>query len=235
MHHLRLTLTFCVFAAVLAPGFSRWSLAAEADDSAVAVEDAESGRLLKWTTLEQAFLRANRNRAVLSQYVERLAEQLRETEGEEAKAEIRKQLGDARVRLHRLNTAMEVMFSSPAQRAYEYNPVQSTVYLRVGTVREVFERAVRTREVLKQYIQQQHADLQDETDEQDRLDIEERLQEATRQYQTVAAALQIIFGVTPQRNYTYDPANATLYLNVTEDELEDLRQQISRMQEERDQ
>jgi len=34
----------------------------------------------------------------------------------------------------------------------------------------------------------------------------------------------------PQRNYTYDPKNETLYLKVTEKEVEDLKAKIAELQ-----
>lgn len=42
----------------------------------------------------------------------------------------------------------------------------------------------------------------------------------------------MIYGVTPKRNYTYNPNNATLYLNVSEEELDDLRKQLTDLQRE---
>ena len=52
-------------------------------------------------------------------------------------------------------------------------------------------------------------------------------------YQTVAAAMQIIFNVTPQRNYTYNPKNSTLYLKITDTELAKLKTDIEKIKQDR--
>ena len=52
----------------------------------------------------------------------------------------------------------------------------------------------------------------------------------TKRYQEVVASLQIVFNVVPQRNYTYNPQNATLYLNVSDEEVETMKQKIAELQ-----
>jgi DNA-binding transcriptional regulator GbsR (MarR family) len=219
--------------------FAQEDPAKAGETAAVAAEgdaaDAElENKLLKLTTLEQAFLKAVRTRNLLQRYIVQENDKLKEAEDEETKKELRKNIGAARKRLQTLAVAMDVIFGVGNRRQYEYDSVKSTVYLRVGTVEEAFARAVRTRELLRKYIAEQQAALEKEKDEAKKEETQKKIDTATRRYQTVAAALQLIYGVTPQRNYQYNPQNSTLYLRISESELEKLKAQLQKMQEEKD-
>jgi hypothetical protein len=201
--------------------------AADEEAEIAEVEERVENRLLRLTTLEDAFLQADRRRRQYATFVIQETARLRETEDEEQQAEIRRNIGAARKRLADYSTAMEVVFGIGRRRDYEYNQVTSTVYLRVGTVEESFARAVRARDALLKFIGEQRALAEAETDEATKAEIEQKIDAATRQYQTVAASLQLVFGVVPQRNYMYHPQNSTLYLRITEDELTRIRGQLA--------
>ncbi|OPZ25167.1 MAG: hypothetical protein BWZ02_02579 [Lentisphaerae bacterium ADurb.BinA184] len=222
---------FCVGSAALAQ--EKKPAAAPAPAAAKPGEEAakpEENKLVKLTTLEQAFLKANRDRQLLEVLILQETQKLEKAVKEEDKQAIRKTIGEARKRQHLLNTAMDVVFGVGRRRDYEYDTVKSTVYLRVGTVEETFARAVNTREALRKFVGDKTVEKDAEKDAAKKAEIEKQIEQATKQYQLVAASLQVIFNVVPQRNYTYDPKNETLYLKVTEKEVEDLKAKIAELQ-----
>jgi len=128
---------FCVGSAALAQ--EKKPAAAPAPAAAKPGEEAakpEENKLVKLTTLEQAFLKANRDRQLLEVLILQETQKLEKAVKEEDKQAIRKTIGEARKRQHLLNTAMDVVFGVGRRRDYEYDTVKSTVYLRVGTVRK---------------------------------------------------------------------------------------------------
>ena len=205
---------------------------AKAKSDKAADADLEN-KLLKLTTLEDAFLKAYRTRNLLARYIAQETAKLKEAKDDDAKKELRKNIGAARKRLQTLSIAMDVIFGVGNRRQYEYDSVKSTIYLRVGTVTEAFARAVRTRDLLKKYVAEQKTALDKEKDGAKKKEIQKKIDNATKQYQVMAAALQVIYGVTPKRNYLFDPRNSTLYLKVSEKELDKLKTQLQKLQAER--
>lgn len=196
----------------------------------VAEKDIQN-KLLKLTTLEEAFKKALRNNQLLQRYIIQENAKLKQTEDEEAKQEIRKNIGVARKKLQTSNVAMNLVFGLGRRRTYQYDEVSSTIYLRVGTVEEAFARAVRTRDLLRRLVLEQKALLEAEKDEAKKTEIQAKIDNGTRQYGVVAAALQVIYGVNTQRSYEYNPKNATLYLKISENELDKIKAQIAELQE----
>jgi hypothetical protein len=190
-------------------------------------------KLLKLTSLEDAFTKALRNRELLRRFIVQETAKLDEAANEEGKKEIQAHIDEAKKRLQTIVIAMDVVFGVGNRRDYEYNNVTSTVYLKVGTVEEAFGRAVRTRDVLKKFVDEQGKLAEAETDEAKKKELDGKIENAKRQHALVAAALQVVFGVTSQRNYLYDPKDATLYLKVTESEAEKVKAQLQKLQEER--
>ncbi|MCF7854468.1 MAG: hypothetical protein K9N51_06715 [Candidatus Pacebacteria bacterium] len=197
------------------------------EGSAEAAGEKDARRLVKWTTLEDAFLKTNRNRIILRRYIAQQEEQLKNTEGEEQKQEVRKKIGEVRKRLHRINTAMDVIYGVAEDPQYVYNPVQSTVYVRVGTVQETFEEVARMRDRLRRTVADQKNKLDNAQDEDTKAKLQKALDAVVGRYQTVAAALQTVFGISPDRDFSYNPDNATLYLKVTDDELAEIKQRLA--------
>lgn len=216
---------FCVMAV---SGVFAVSGVARAQEEAAAPAEgtvpAEEGKLVKVTTLEQAFVRALQTRQQLGNRVVALVNAMRQEQDAEKKETIKAEVEKANRALQGVKVAMEVIFGIGNRREYEY--VANTVYLKVGTVEETFARAVRTREALKQFIAQKTKEKEEAADAETVQKLEKEIEEATRRYQVVVASLQIVFGVVPQRNYTYNPQNATLYLNVTDAEVEELKAKI---------
>jgi len=202
--------------------------ALRAQDAEVAAEDKpaeEANKLLPVTTLEQAFARTLQKRQQLANQVVILVKALRAEEDEEKKEKIKAQLEQTNRGLQGVKLAMEVVFGLGNRREYEY--IANTIYLKVGTIEQTFGRAVQTRETLKKFIEEKTKEKEEAEDAETVQELEKQITGATKQYQVVVASLQIVFNVVPQRNYTYNPKNATLYLNVTEAEGEELKTKIA--------
>ncbi len=199
-------------------------------DAAVSPKELQN-KLLKITTLENAFKGALRKANLLQRLIAQEKKKL-ETETDEARLqEIRGNIGNARKQLHTLTTAMNVVFGVGNRREYVYNEVESTIFLKVGTVEEAFARAVATRDALAGFIIEKRKAAEAEKDEAAKKELEKRITVAVRQYQIVVAALQVIYQVTPKRNYEYNPQNSTLYLKISERELEELRSKARELRE----
>lgn len=207
--------------------------AAPAEETkAVDAKDVQD-KLVPLTDMETAFKRTWATRVNLARQVAALEQKLKDTADEEGKKEIRKNIGEARKNLQTISVAMEVIFGVGRTRAYEFDEVKSTIFLRVGTAEEVFVRAIKARDAYGKMVADQKAAIEKETDAEKKKDAEKTLEEATKRYQIVAASLQQVYGVTPKRAYSYNPKNSTLYLKVSENELEKIKAQIEKLQEER--
>ena len=205
-----------------------------ADEEAAAADAGdEENKLLKLVTLEEAFFRSLGTINRLQRYIAQETKKLEDAADDEAKAAIEKDIANRRAQLQNLSNAMDVIFGIGRRRTYEYNRVTSTVYLRVGTVEEAFTRAVQTRDALKDLIAKQQALKEAETDEVKKAEIDQQLTARIGQYRVVAAALQLIYGVTPQRNYFYNDKDSTLYLRISDNQLATLQEQLTKQQEER--
>ncbi|MBN2452518.1 MAG: hypothetical protein JXR77_19185 [Lentisphaeria bacterium] len=221
---------FAAVAQDAAPGAAP-AMAAEGQEEAD--EKDLQNKLLPLTEMETAFKKALVTRNRLATFVQQQEQKLKEVESEDEKMQIRKDIGAARKRLQTLSVAMDVIFGIGGSRQYNYDEVTSTIYLRVGTAEEVFVRAIRARDLYTKFIAEQKAALDKETDEAKKKEIQGKVDEGTRRWQLVAASLQQIYGVTPKRDYSYNPKNSTLYLKVSENELEKLKAQLEKLQEER--
>ncbi len=204
------------------------AVAQEKDEKAAA--DVEN-KLLRLTSLEEAFVKAARRRNGLASLVVQENQKLQAEKDEAKKAELQRGLDEARKQLQALSVAMEMIFGIGNRRDYEYNTVTSTVYLKVGTVEEAFVRAVKVRDALRNYVVQQKPVSEAEKDEAKKKELEAQIAQATRQYQLMAASLQLVFQVVPDRNYEFNPANSTLYLKVSDNEVAKLKAKIEEMQQ----
>lgn len=205
--------------------------AAPAEGQAVDASDVQD-KLVPLTDMETAFKRAWATRVALARQLAALEQKLKETQDEDAKKEIRKNIGETRKKLQPLEVAMEVIFGVGRMRMYEYDEVKSTIYLRVGTAEEVFVRAIRARDALGKMLVDQKAALEKETDAEKKKELETAVEQLTKRYNVVAASLHMVYGVTPKRSYTYNPRNSTLYLKVSEKELNKIKEELAKRQEE---
>ncbi|NOY82265.1 MAG: hypothetical protein GXP31_14800 [Kiritimatiellaeota bacterium] len=191
-------------------------------------------KLLKWTTLESAFVQTQRKERRLLTFIVQQKRKLNGIKDDKQKQKVQQGIDKATKQLQALSAAMNVLFAAqPIARNYVYNPVNSNVYLQVGSLQRVFARAIRVRDRLAQFIGEQQALKEAEKDTKKKEDIDKKIQNATRQYRIVAAALQVVFGVVPQRSYQYDPKSSTLYLKVSDSEIAKLREQVKTLQDKR--
>jgi len=190
-------------------------------------------KLLPLTDMETAFKKAWATRVTLTRQVDDLAKKLKDATDEKQKEELLKNVNEARKNLQTLAIAMEVIFSTGLTRNYEFDEVKSTIFLRVGTAEEVFMRAVKARDLYGKVMTEHKAALEKEADAGKKKEMEKTLEVLTKRYQLVAAALQQVYGVLPTREFIYNPQNSTLYLKVSENEVGSIKEQLTKLQEER--
>lgn len=195
-------------------------------------ETKDSPKLVKVTTLQEAFVRSLQTRQQLATRLAALANALRAEEDDAAKKELREQFDKTNQALQNIKVAMEVIFGIGNRREYAY--IADTIYLKVGKVEETFGRAVRTREILKKAIVQKTEEKNKATDSETVQKLTDEIKATTKRYKVVVASLQMIFGVAPERNYTYNPKNATLYLNVSDEELKEIQEKVAELQKEQE-
>ncbi|MCF7853768.1 MAG: hypothetical protein K9N51_03140 [Candidatus Pacebacteria bacterium] len=199
-------------------------------DEGIAGDQSEEKMLLRLSTLEQSFKRASTRRKLLALKSGQLQQQLRQEEGEKRKQKLLEQLKETQKDLRILNIAFDILFSPGRPYELEYNPVKATVYAKVGNLEGIFFRAVKTQESLQQQIDKQEEKAADKDDGAESNTGQKR-EALKRQHETITAALQLIFGISPQRNYKYDAKHSMLYLKVTEEEAEQLRAKARELRE----
>jgi hypothetical protein len=203
-------------------------MAQDADDKTEKKED----KYLPLITMEQAFAKALKTRAMLAQYINNESAKYQKADDNE-KAEIEKNVAAAQKRFNQINTYMDVIYGLGGQRNYEYNRVTSEIYLRVGTVTEVFTRAIAARDNLAKQIAQLKKDIEEEKDETKKKTLEDTQMKLAQRYALIVNALYNIFEVHPERQYNFDAATRTLYLKTNDEEVAKLREQIKKIEEEK--
>ncbi|MBR4902033.1 MAG: hypothetical protein IKZ46_13940 [Victivallales bacterium] len=193
-------------------------------------DEKKEDKLLPLITMEQAFAKALQTRNVLAQYINKENAKLENATTSE-KEEITKNVTAARQRLAEINTYMDVIYGLGGRRAYEYNRVTSEIYLRVGTVSEVFTRAIATRDALAKQITELKKAIEDETDADKKKNLEAAQTNAVNRYALVVNALYNIFQVHPARHYHFDAATRTLFLKTNDEEVKKLQEQLKEAKE----
>lgn len=188
-------------------------------------------KLVKLNTPEQAFKQVDLTRKQIAALVLQLNEKLKKATTDDEKKKTQADLDDTSKKFQTLCIAMDVCFGVSAPRVYEYDEVTSTVYAKVGTVEDAFTRTIRARDALRKQAQELTAQKEAEKDAAKQAEIQKKLDTASRQYQLVAASLQVVFNVSPERDYYYDAKNTTLYLKVSEHEVEKIKADIAKIQE----
>lgn len=205
-----------------------------AEPAAAAAEPAAAkpaqDKLLPLITMEQAFAKALQKRAALVQLLAQEANDYKAAD-DKAKPEIEKKFAATRKALAELNTYMDVIYGLGGNRAYEYNRVTSEIYLRVGTVTEVFTRAIATRDAIAKQIAAVKEALDKETDDAKKKNLEAQQAVLVRRYALIVNALFNIFQVHPVRNYHFDAASRTLFLKTSDEEVAKLREQLKKTED----
>jgi len=189
-------------------------------------------KLLPLVTMEQAFAKALQRRGLLVRFIEQENAKLKETEDEEEVQKIAQGLAQARNALAELTTYMDVIFGLGGNRSYEYDNVKSTIYLRVGTVTEVFARAVQARDSYAQRVLELKELIDKEEDETRKATLQREHDAAAQRWALLVNALYSIYQVHPKRNYQFNPENLTLYLKTSDEEIQKLNAEIEKLREE---
>lgn len=198
----------------------------QAEEAAAAEANLED-KLLPLVTMEQAFVKALQRRALLVRFIEQETAKLKESTGEEATT-ISKNLEQARKALGEATTYMDVIFGLGGNRAYEYDSVKSTIYLRVGTITEVFARAIQARDTYAKRIVELKEIIEQEADETRKATLQKEHDALAQRWALVVNALYNIYQVHPKRNYQFNPSNLTLYLKTNDAEVQKLQTEIEK-------
>ncbi len=217
-------------AAVILAGSGTLLAQAEAGVAAEAGKPLED-KLVSLGTLEAAFAKALQTRTALIRFIQTEEVRLKELKGEEAEALSRK-IDEARTALNQMVAYMDVIFGLGGTRDYDYDQVKSTIYLRVGTVSEVFVRAVRARDAYASRAAELHERIAKETDAGKKEALQKEANAATQRWALMINALYKIYQVHPKRNYHFDERNMTLYLKATDAEVEKLKAEIAKSKKE---
>jgi hypothetical protein len=184
-------------------------------------------KLLPLVTMEQAFAKALQRRTLLARFIEQETAKLKESSGEET-TKISQGLVQARKALAELTTYMDVIFGLGGTRAYEYDNVKSTIYLRVGTVTEVFARAIQARDNYAKRIVELKDIIEKEGDEMRKATLQKEHDGMVQRWALVVNALYSIYQVHPKRNYQFNPSNLTLYLKTSDEEIKKLQDAVEK-------
>lgn len=213
--------------------FALSSFAQDAAPAAVPADDAAQleDKLLPLVTMEQAFAQALQRRALLANFIVQERAKL-EGATEEQKVELQKNIETATQQFTELTTYMDVIFGLGGRREYEYNRVNSTIYLKVGTVAETFGRALQARDNLAARIREAQANIEKEADATKKAELQQTHDALFRQYALFVNALFRIYQIHPARNYQYVAGNQTLYLKTNDAEIEKLKAEVEKQQAE---
>jgi len=198
-----------------------------ADEAAAASEANLEDKLLPLMTMEQAFVKALQRRALLVRFIDQETAKLKESTGEEATT-INKNIEQARKSLGETTTYMDVIFGLGGNRSYEYDSVKSTIYLRVGTITEVFSRAIQARDTYAKRIVELKEIIAQEADETRKATLQKEHDALAQRWALVVNALYNIYQVHPKRNYQFNPSNLTLYLKTNDAEVQKLQAEIEK-------
>ncbi len=199
-----------------------------AEDAAPAADAKTEDKLLPLVTMEQAFARSLQRRHALVAAMQATSKKLEEA-AEDDKAAQLKTLTDLRKEFLKQTTYMDVIFGLAGERIYEYNPVTSTIYLKVGNVNETFGRAVKARDNLGAKIKELNEKIEAEQDAAKKEALEKEREPILKQYALIVNALFNIYQVHPERNYHFDVATRTLYLKTSDEEIAQLKTQLEEL------
>lgn len=192
---------------------------------------AAGDKLVSLGTLEAAFAKALQSRTALVRYIQTEDAKLKELKGEEAEA-LSGKIAEAKTALSQLVAYMDVIFGLGLTRDYDYDQVKSTIYLRVGTVSEVFKRGIAARDAYASRAAALHEQIAKEEDPAKKEALQKEANVVTQRWALLVNALYKIYQVHPKRNYQFDERNMTLYLKATDAEVEKLQAEIAKSKKE---
>lgn len=189
----------------------------------------KENKLVRLESLEDSFLNCLRKRQTLAITGLNLQNQLKDIKKKKGKKDLKEQLEKVQQELGGLNLAMNVIFNPLQPFQYEYNPVKSEVFLKIGNLEQIFIKSIQLKEAIVEGIGEQEKSLADKKNKSKKEEIEKGIENLKQQYQIMVASLQIVFNVVPERNYMYNPKDSTLYLKVTEKEASRIQEKFEEL------
>lgn len=203
--------------------------AAPKAEAAKPVED----KLIPLATMEQSFVKAYNKRATFYRYIQAKRAELEKAK-EADKAAISKDIDTALTNLRTLQVYMDEVFGIDNRREYQYDSVTSTIYLKVGTVKEVFLRAIKKRDVFAAKVKELADKLEVEKDPAKKESIQKEHDIYMRAYAVMVNGLYAIYQIHPSRNYQFDAERSILYLKSTDEEVSKLKAELEAKKAEQD-
>ena len=190
-------------------------------------EKQDETKLLSLGSMEQAFANALNKRNILTKYI--VTESAKFDKVSEAdKKVLESNIANARQNLAILNLYMDVVFGIGNRREYEYDRVKSTIYLKVGTVKDTFARTVNRKSAIATKISQLEEAIKKEKDKNKAAALKTQQDNYKRAYAILENALFAIYKIHPKRQYTYDQNNGILYLKSNAEEIAKLQEEINK-------
>ena len=193
---------------------------AEATDAAP-VED----KLITLTTMERAFVKAINTRNQYINYI-RTENAKKANATDEEKAKIDENIKTVAQNYAVLNGYLDIIFGIDNRREYEYNPVTSTIYLKVGNVRDAFIRTIQKRDAYLAKINELNTALANEKDDAKKAELQKQHDLFVAAHAQVVNALFAVYQIHPKRNYQFDADKGILYLKSNAEEVEKLQKQL---------
>ena len=169
-------------------------------------------KLVPWITLEQAFANSVNTRNQIARNIVAQREALAKETDAAKKEAIQKQINAMTQNFTSMNFYLDQVFGLDNRREYVYNNVTSTIYLKVGTVRDSFLRAVLKRNILARRLTETDAAIAKETDAAKKTQLQQTRAQLANAHQIMQNALQVIYKIDPRRNYEFDNEKDMLYL-----------------------
>lgn len=200
-----------------------------ADEAAAkkGADKQDETKLISLGSMEQAFAKALNKRRVLANYIVTESAKYNKVSDADKKV-LEANIAKARQNLAILNLYMDVVFGIGNRREYEYDQVKSTIYLKVGTVKDTFARTVNRKSAIATRIAQLDEEIKKEQDKDKAAALKTQQDNFKRAYAIIENALFAIYQIHPKRQYTYDQNNGMLYLKSNAEEINKLQEEINK-------
>ncbi len=182
-------------------------------------------KLITLTTMETAFVKAINTRNQYINYI-RTENAKKANATEEQKKQIDENIKAVAQNYAVLNGYLDVIFGIDNRREYEYNPVTSTIYLKVGNVKDAFIRTIQKRDAFAAKVKELTEAIEKETDEAKKAELKKQHDLYAAAHAQVVNALFAVYQIHPKRNYQYDADKGILYLKSNAAEVEKLQKMI---------
>ena len=182
-------------------------------------------KLITLTTMERAFVKAINTRNQYINYI-RTENAKKANATEEQKKQIDENIKTAAQNYAILNGYLDVIFGIDNRREYEYNSVTSTIYLKVGNVKDAFIRTIQKRDAFAAKVKELTEALEKETDEAKKAELKRQHDLYAAAHAQVVNALFAVYQIHPKRNYQVDADKGILYLKSNAAEVEKLQKML---------